>query len=86
MANVLLPIHQPETGSLSLFLVIRHWEMIPDQDAHRSRYFKRIGWMQSLQKYSRISTWLRHIAINNLPPLEKDRKSEEARRLGSSYS
>ena len=46
--------------------------------AGRSSCFKGIGGMQSVQKYSRIITWLPHILIHNLPPLEKERKSEWA--------
>ena len=47
---------------------------------------KRIGGMQSMQKYSRIRTRFQHILIHNLPPLEKDRKSVQAGCFGSSYS
>ena len=39
-----------------------------------------------LRDESRISTWPQHIPIHNLLPLEKDRKSEQARYLSSSYS
>ena len=42
--------------------------------------------MQYTQNYSRISTWQQYIPIHNLPLLEKDRKSEQAGHLGSSYS
>ena len=42
-----------------------------------SRCFERTDGMQSAQGYSRISTWLQHIPIHNLPPLEKDRKTEQ---------
>ena len=43
-----------------------------------SRCFKRIGGMQSMQKFSRKSNWPHYIPIHNLPPLEKDKKSEQA--------
>ena len=42
--------------------------------------------MQSMQKYSKISTWHQHIQIDNLLPLEKDGKSEQAGCLGSLFS
>ena len=45
-----------ETGFQSFILAIHYWKINPDQNA-RLRCFKRIGGMQSAQKYSGISTW-----------------------------
>ena len=55
--------------------------MKPDQNA-----IKKIDGKQSVQKYLKINTWPQCILIHNLPPLEKDRKSEQAGHLASSYS
>ena len=51
----------------------------------RSRSFKWIHGMQSVQNYSTISTWSQHTPIQNQEPLENYGKSERARRLGSFY-
>ena len=39
----------------------------------RSRSFKKIGGMQSMQRSSRINTFSQYIPIHNLPLLEKDK-------------
>ena len=88
MARVSLLTAKSETGFQSFILAIHHCEMNQDEYTIKpqTRYFERISGMQSVQKYSRISTWPQHILNCNLPPLEKDRKSEQAEGLGSLYS
>ena len=58
IAKVSLLITKCESVYQSFVLVVCDWEMNPDQDAHQILiYFKRIGGMQSMQKYLGISTW-----------------------------
>ena len=66
--------------SLKLVFKISFWLYVKERWSQtrtlirpRSRWFKRSGRMQFMQKYLRISTWFQHIPIHNLP-LEKDRK------------
>ena len=42
----------------------------------RSGFFKRMAWMQSEQKNSRISTWPQYMPIHNLPLLKKGKVSK----------
>ena len=64
--------------SENFILVMHHWGINPDQDAHQNstKMLKRNDGMQYIKKYEGISTWFQHIPIHNLSPLEKNRKSE----------
>ena len=58
--------------------------MNPDQDAWTN--LGQNALREFLEYYPRKSTWPQHIPIYDLPPLEKDRESEQAGCLTSLYS
>ena len=63
-AKVSLLTAKSENGSQSFILVIHHWEMNPDQDAHQTSI--KNWWNVIHAKYLRNSTWPQYISINNL--------------------
>ena len=81
MVKVSLRTVKSKTGFQSFILAISYdivrWSRIRKLIIPLSRYLKRIGGMQSTQKYSRISSWLQHIPIYNFPPLWWGRKKTE---------
>ena len=69
-------IAKSESGFQTFFLSIPDWEINPHKNAHRTqwRYFKKIGEMESAQKFLRTRTWLQHTPIHNRQLFEKIEK------------